>query len=233
MSTWSRPIAASAGSVSFAEAQRAFMARVYLWMFIGLGLTAATAFATAATPALYVPVMRNFFLFAIVELGLVFVLSMFAMRLSGAVAGLLFLAYSGLNGLTLSGIFFVYRIGSIADALALTAAVFGAMSLFATVTKRDLSGWSAFLFMGLIGVLVAGVINLFVRSDGLSFVVSCACVVVFAGLTAYDTQKLRTYFASAYAGGGVGSLAVVGALELYLDFVNLFLSLLRLFGRRR
>ena len=224
---------AQAQPVQFAEAQRAYMSRVYAWMFVGLGVTGVTAFVTAATPAIFVPVMQLFWLLIIAELGLVLVLSFMARKLSGAVAGALFLAYAVLNGLTLSGIFFAYKLGTIGDAFAITGGVFGAMSLYGTVTKKDLSGWGTFLMMGLIGVLIAGVVNLFVRSDGLSFVWSCGCVVVFTGLTAYDTQKLRNYFAAAYAGGGVGGLAVVGALTLYLDFINLFLAILRLLGRKR
>ncbi|MBI5547008.1 MAG: Bax inhibitor-1/YccA family protein [Deltaproteobacteria bacterium] len=209
------------------------MSRVYLWMFVGLGVTGATAFATATHEAILVPVMRSFWILLIAELGLVFALSYLAPRLSAPVAGLLFLVYSALNGLTLSGIFLIYRLGTITDAFAITAGVFGAMSLYATVTQKDLSGWGTFLFIGLLGVLVAGVVNLFMRSDLMGFVISSSCVVVFAGLTAYDTQKLRRHFSAAWAGGGVGSLAIVGALTLYLDFINLFLAILRLLDRRR
>ncbi|MGC4113742.1 MAG: Bax inhibitor-1/YccA family protein [Myxococcales bacterium] len=223
---------APASPVAFSEAQRAFMNRVYGWMFVGLGATAATAFATATTPAAMRFVASSWVVLMLVEFGLVLALSFLATRMNSALAGLMFLAYSVVNGLTLSAIFFVYRLGTIGNAFAVTAGVFGAMTLYATVTRKDLSGWGSFLFIGLIGVVVAGVVNLFVMNDLLGFVISCACVVVFAGLTAYDTQKLRNYFATAYAGGGTGSLAVVGALMLYLDFVNLFLAILRLFGRR-
>lgn len=219
--------------MDFSVAQRAFMTQVYGWMFVGLGVTALTAFVTASSEAIFVPVMNHFMLLIAVEFGLVLALSFLAQRLSAALAGLLFLVYAMVNGLTLSAIFFVYQLGSITSAFGITAGVFGAMTLYATVTRKDLSAWGSFLFIGLIGVLVAGIVNVFVRNDMMGFVVSCACVVVFAGLTAYDTQKLRTYFAAAWAGGGVASLAVVGALTLYLDFINLFLALLRLFGRRR
>ena len=223
----------SASPSAFSEAQRAFMTQVYGWMFVGLGLTAVTAFVTASSEAIFVPVMRSFTLLIVAELGLVLALSFLAQRLSAALAGLLFLAYAVLNGLTLSAVFFAYELGSITSAFGITAGVFGALTLYATVTRKDLSGWGAFLFIGLVGVIVAGVVNIFLRNDMLGFVTSCACVVVFAGLTAYDTQKLRTHFAAAWAGGGVASLAVVGALTLYLDFINLFLAILRLFGRRR
>ena len=220
-------------ALDFSVAQRAFMTQVYGWMFVGLGATAVTAFVTASSPAIFEPVMRSFGVLIAVEFGLVLLLSFLAKRMSAAVAGLLFLVYAVVNGLTLSAIFYVYQLGSITSAFGITAGVFGAMTLYATVTKRDLSGWGAFLFIGLIGVVVAGVVNIFVQNDLMGFVVSCACLVVFAGLTAYDTQKLRTYFTAAWAGGGVASLAVVGALMLYLDFINLFLTILRLFGKRR
>jgi FtsH-binding integral membrane protein len=166
------------------------------------------------------------------ELLLVLALSWLAPRINGGVAATLFVVYAGLNGLTFSMLFLVNQLGSIGSAFLLTAGMFGAMSAFATVTKKDLSTWASFLLMGLIGVVLAGVVQMFWRSEGFSFVWSCASVVVFAGLTAYDTQKLRRL----HAGSGyssAASLSITGALMLYLDFVNLFLALLRLFGKRR
>lgn len=233
MQTFEHPLAAPTTAGAFTDAQRAFMSRVYLWMFVGLGVTGATAFATTTSEELFSLVMRNYLVLMIAQLGLVFALSFFATRLSAPVAGGMFLVYAVLNGLWLSGIFFAYRLGSVASAFAITAGTFGALSVYATVTKKDLSGWGTFLFIGLFGVIIASIVNLFVHSGPLGFVVSCACVVVFAGLTAYDTQKLRRYFSTAYAGGAVGSIAIVGALTLYLDFVNLFLAVLQLTGRRR
>jgi FtsH-binding integral membrane protein len=132
----------------------------------------------------------------------------------------------------LSGIFFVYPVGSIGTAFLITAGSFGALSIYGTVTKRDLSAWRTFLFMGLVGVVIASVVQFWWNPPGLTFVLSCAAVVVFAGLTAYDTQKLRVLGAQ-YAGAGLTSFTIVGALNLYLDFINLFLALLRLFGDRR
>lgn len=132
--------------------------------------------------------------------------------------------------MTLSIVLLAYTGTSVALAFFATAGTFAAMSVYGTVTKRDLSSWSSFLFMGLIGIVIAGLVNIFLRSSMMSFVISCAGVLVFTGLTAYDTQKLR---ALARAGGGTGSVAVNGALALYLDFVNLFLMLLRLLGGRR
>jgi hypothetical protein len=224
--------ATSASPMAFSEAQRAFMTRVYGWMFVGLSATAVTAFAAASSRAAMQFVAGSYLVLILVEFGLVLALSFLATRMNAAMAGLMFLAYAVVNGLTLSGIFFVYRLGTIGNAFAVTAGVFGAMTLYATVTRKDLSAWGSFLFIGLVGVVVAGIVNLFLANDLLGFVVSCVCVVVFAGLTAYDTQKLRNHFSVSYAGGGVGSLAIVGALMLYLDFINLFLAILRLFGRR-
>ena len=210
----------------------AFMAGVYRWMFVGLGLTAGVAFYTATNVAMLGFVRRSFFFLMIAEFGLVFGLSLLARKLSGPVAGVMFLAYSALNGLTLSSLFLIYRLGSLGLVFSITAATFGALALYGTFTKRDLSPMRQFLFIGLIGIVVASVVNLFVHSSGLTFIMSCAGVLVFGGLTAYDNQKIRQMAVSS-GNGSVASLSVVGALILYLDFLNLFLSLLQLFGGRR
>jgi hypothetical protein len=215
------------------DAERRFMSAVYRWMTLGLAVTALVAWAVAGSPAARALVLGNrlvFFGLVIAELALVVALSAAATRMSASTAGALFVLYSALNGATLSVVLLAYTGASVAIAFASTAATFGAMSVYGTVTRRDLSSWGSFLFMGLVGVVVASVVNLFMRSSMLSFVVSCAAVVVFTGLAAYDTQKLR---ALARGGGGAGALAVNGALALYLDFVNLFLALLRLLGGRR
>ncbi len=213
-------------------AQRTFMARVYRWMFLGLAITGAAALYTVSTPGLLQPVLQYFWMLIIAELAVVLGLSWAAPRLSGAAAGALFVLYAVLNGLTFAVVFAAFQLGSIGEAFLLTAGTFGAMSAYAALTKKDLSGWGSFLFMGLLGVVIAGVVQLFWHNEGFSFVWSCACVVVFAGLTAYDTQKLRQMHASS-GYSSAASLSVTGALMLYLDFVNLFLALLRLFGRRR
>jgi hypothetical protein len=211
-----------------------FMAAVYRWMAVGLVVTAGVAWVVAGSPAARQAIFGNRLVFwglVIAQLGLVVALSAAVTRLSAGVAGLLFVAYSALTGATLSSILLVYTGASIASAFAVTAGTFAAMSVFATVTKRDLSGWSTFLFMGLIGVVIAALVNMFLQSGMLQFVVSCAAVVVFTGLTAYDTQRLRRLAAA--PGGLPAAMPVNGALMLYLDFVNLFLSLLNLFGGRR
>lgn len=214
------------------ESQRTFMASVYRWMFLGLGLTGLIALYTAGNPVLMEGVMQWRMGLILAQLGVVMALSFLAPRLSFGVAAALFLGYSALTGLTFSVLFLVYSTASLGQALLLTAGVYGAMSAYATFTKKSLSSWGTFLFMGLVGVLLASVVQLFWRSEALSFVTACAAVLVFAGLTAYDTQKLRQMHAQASSPGG-GNLAVVGALTLYLDFINLFLALVRLLGRRR
>jgi len=232
--SWQTPLHgnASLDQIVVEQSQRTFMARVYRWMFLGLGVTGAVALYTASSPALLQIVLPHLTLLIIAELVLVFGLSFAAPKVSGPVAGGLFLLYAAMNGLTFSTIFLAFELGSIGAAFLLTAGTFGAMSAYATLTKKDLSGWSSFLFMGLFGVVIAGVVQLFWHSPGFSFVWSCACVIVFAGLTAYDTQKLRRVHATA-GYSSAASLSITGALMLYLDFVNLFLALLRLFGRRR
>jgi FtsH-binding integral membrane protein len=215
------------------DVERRFMSAVYGWMTAGLALTAVVAYAVASSPAALQLVVGNrvvFFGLILAELGLVVALSAMVNRLSAPAAGALFALYSALNGATLSVVLLAYTGSSVAVAFASTAGTFGAMSLYGTVTKRDLTGWGSFLFMGLVGIVVASLVNLFVRSSMVTFVVSCMGVLVFTGLTAYDTQKLRAY---ARAGGGAAAAPISGALSLYLDFVNLFLSLLRLLGSRR
>lgn len=220
------------GDVLVQESRRAFMSRVYGWMFAGLSVTGLVALFTASNEALLTQVIQWRWGLIIAQLGLVFALSGLASRLSGPVAAALFLGYSVLTGLTFSVLFLIYTSASIGSAFLLTAGTFGAMSAFGTLTRKDLSGWSTFLFMGLIGIVIASIVQIFLKSSMLSFVLSCASVVVFAGLTAYDTQKLREmHAASGYS--AAATVSIVGALTLYLDFINLFLALLRLFGSRR
>ncbi|MBZ4415862.1 Bax inhibitor-1/YccA family protein [Myxococcus sp. RHSTA-1-4] len=231
-SGWQAAESASVDSVLVQESQRAFMTRVHGWMFAGLMLTGVTALVTVSNDALLRTVMNWSMPLLLVQLGVVFALSFLAPRLSGAVAAAMFLGYSALTGMTLSILFLVYTAGSIAQAFFLTAGVYGAMAIYGTVTKKNLSAWGTFLFMGLIGVVLASLVNMFMRSDAVSFVVACASVIVFAGLTAYDTQKLRQMHAST-GYSSAATVSIVGALTLYLDFINLFLAILRLLGRRR
>ena len=175
-----------------------------------------------------------FFGLIIAELGLVAWLSGMVGRLSAAAAGGVFIFYSALNGLTLSAVFLAYTSASVVSTFVVTAGMFGAMSVYGLVTKRSLDGVGSFAFMGLIGVIIASLVNLFLKSDMLGFVLSCAGVIVFVALTAYDTRKLKMMAATVDSGSEEGRRgAISGALALYLDFINLFLMLLRLFGNRR
>ena len=222
----------SADQVLTESAAGTFMSRVYAWMVGGLAVTGVTAFMVASSAAAVHAVAGLFWPLAIAQLVLVFGLSMVAPRVSGPVAALMFLGYSFITGLTFSGLFWLYQLGSVASAFFVTSGAFAALSVWATVTKRDLAPWSKFLFIGLIGIVLASLVSIFVHSGMLVFVINCAAVLVFGGLTAFHTQMLRQY----YANSGFKSaqaLAVNGALMLYLDFINLFLSILSLTGRRR
>jgi len=224
--------ARSPSQVAAAEASRGFMAGVYRWMTVGLAVTGVVAWYLVANPQLLAQVWGFKWVLFIAQLGLVVVLSAAVTRLSFGLAAGMFLTYAALTGVTFGVLFYAYTTGSIASAFIITAGAFLALSLYASTTKRDLSGWSTFLFMGLIGVVIASVVQIFWPSPMLNFVTGCAGVVVFAGLTAYDTQKLRAFRLQAGA-EGVAALSIVGALTLYLDFINLFISLLRVFGGRR
>jgi len=203
---------------------------------IGLALTGVMAWFTAASPSLQQLVLGNrmlFFGLIIAELGLVFVLAGRAERMQPSTAATLFVIYSLLNGLTLSFIFLVYTRSTIATTFFVTAGTFGAMSVFGYTTSRDLTSWGSFLFMGLIGIVIASVVNIFLASAMIQWVVTYVGVLVFVGLTAYDTQRLKRIGLAGFADEGAEKrAAVVGALALYLDFINLFLMLLRIFGSR-
>lgn len=222
----------SSSSETTFEREQAFIRLAYAWMMGGLGLTAATAFLVTITPALqqlvFNPVMAIVLMVA--TLGIVVFLSFRVTKMAPATAGGLFIGYAVLNGLMLSGILFVYTQATIVQAFVTAAGMFGAMAVWGTVTKKDLTSWGSFFFMGLIGIIIAQVINMFVKSSALDGTIALVGVFVFVGLTAYDAQKLKAYAAA--AGPQVTNYAVIGALALYLDFINLFLMLLRLFGRR-
>ena len=213
------------------EIRRKFMTGVYLWMFLALVISAVTSVAVASSPAL----LANtglFFGLLIAELVLVFVLSLAINRLSAGAAAAIFLVYSVLNGITLAPLLLVYAQATVAKAFFTASGMFLAMSLFGMVTKKDLSTLGRVLFMALIGLIIASVINLFAGSTMMDWLISLAGVAVFAGLTAYDTQKLNQIGARAEENETYKKLAIIGALSLYLDFVNIFIYLLRLFGNR-
>lgn len=215
-----------------------YMAQVYGWMTCGLLLTAFVSWFAANTPAVMELVFTNritFFGLIIFQLALVFILSGMVHKFSGAVATGLFMLYSALTGLTMASIFLVYTYSSIASTFFITAGMFGAMSFWGYTTKRDLSGMGSMLFMALIGIVLASLVNIWLKSPALMWAVTYIGVVVFVGLTAYDTQKLKNI------GEGINvddkenlrRYSILGALTLYLDFINLFLMLLRIFGNRR
>ncbi|QKJ47618.1 Bax inhibitor-1/YccA family protein [Proteus vulgaris] len=215
-----------------------FMAQVYGWMTIGLLLTAFVALYVASSEALLSMIFSSkvvFFGLIIAQLGLVFVLSGMVHKMSGAMATSLFMLYSVLTGVTISSVLLVYTASSIASTFFICAAMFGALSVYGYTTKRSLTGMGSFLFMGLIGIIIASIVNIFMQSSMMSMVISYAGVLIFAGLTAYDTQKLKDM------GNEINQedkenmrrYSIMGALTLYLDFINLFLMLLRILGDRR
>ena len=215
-----------------------FIRSVYNWMAIGLALTGFVAFYVASTPALLNLIFRNqilFFGLIIAELALVFTISARIQRMRASTATALFVLYSALNGVTLSFVFIVYTRASIASTFFVCAATFIACSIYGWTTKRDLTSLGGFLMMGLIGIIIASLVNIFIRSSAMYMIISYIGVLVFVGLTAYDTQNLKAMAVSQPADIGAGVIrkgAILGALKLYLDFINLFLMLLRILGNR-
>lgn len=215
-----------------------FIRSVYNWMAVGLGITGAVAFYVANTPAMLNMVYGKPFIFfglIIAELALVFTISARVQRMKASTASGLFVLYAALNGLTLSFIFIVYTKASITSTFVICAGTFLACSIYGMTTKRDLTSLGGFMTMGLIGIIIASVVNMFIRSSGMSMIISYIGVLVFVGLTAYDTQKLKTMALTQPDGLEAGIIrkgAILGALTLYLDFINLFLMLLRILGNR-
>ena len=214
-----------------------FFQKVYLWMMVGLAMTAlASAFMLSSQTAQQL-IFGNKIVFnglRIAELGMVIAISAAINRMSAATATLLFVLYSALNGVTFAAIVMIYTRSSIASTFLVTAGTFGAMSLYGYVTKKDLTGFGSFLFMGLIGIVIASVVNIFLQSEMIYWVTTYIGVFVFVGLTAYDTQKIKKIGEAGFANGeDQQKAAILGALRLYLDFINLFLMLLRIMGNRR
>ena len=214
----------------------ALMSKVYLWMTLALVVTGMTAYYVASTPAILYAIVSNqiaFWGLFIGELVLVFVLSSRIMSLSFVTASLMFVIYSIMNGVFFSFILLAYTEQSIATTFLITAGTFGAMSLFGFVTKRDLSAMGRILFMLLIGLLIATVVNIFMKAEGLTLILNYAGVVIFVGLTAYDTQSIKQMLQEHGDKEGAEKIALLGSLSLYLDFINLFIYLLRFFGESR
>jgi FtsH-binding integral membrane protein len=219
------------------EASTIFLAKVFNWMAVGLAITGAVAFLTAQTGLAGMIVGSPlFFILIFGELGLVFYLSARISKIQASTAASLFVGYSVLNGLTFSVIFLAYTGSSIAGTFMITAGMFGAMAGYGLVTKRDLSGWGSFLFMGLVGIILASVVNIFLKNSSLYWVISLIGVFIFTALTAYDVQKIKRIGEEGIMTQGEEAVAkgsIMGALTLYLDFINLFLMLLRFFGGSR
>jgi FtsH-binding integral membrane protein len=228
------------------EASTIFLAKVFNWMAIGLGLTGITAFLTTnsqiALQMLFTVqdgyAKPNMILYGLLlgELGMVFYLSARIQKISAQAATGIFIGYSILNGITLSTILLYYTMSSVAATFFITAGMFGAMAAYGFLTKKDLSSWGSFLFMGLIGIIIAMVVNIFLGSPMISWAISGIGVIIFTGLTAYDVQQITRLGAQGIMDGGEAAIrkgAIMGALKLYLDFINLFLMLLRFLGDRR
>jgi FtsH-binding integral membrane protein len=225
------------------EGLRSYMLRVYNYMTTGLALTGAVAYLVAHTPALLgllyavqpdggVAATPLAWIAMLSPLAFVMVLSFGIHKMKASTAQLVFWLFAGVMGLSLANIFLVFTGASIARVFFITAATFAAMSLYGYTTKRDLTGFGSFLFMGLIGIVIASIVNIFIASSAMHFVISIVGVLVFTGLTAYDTQKIKEMYDAVDGSDVAGKKAIMGALSLYLDFINLFMMLLHLFGNR-
>lgn len=214
----------------------ALMRKVYLWMTFALAITGITAYLVATNESLLTLIYSHpavMWILIIAELAIVIGVTAAINKISLPVATLLFVVYSVLNGALFSSIFLVYTMASIAKVFFITAGTFGAMSLYGYTTKSDLTSWGKILIMGVLGLIIATVVNLFLKSSGLEMIISYAGVLIFVGLTAYDTQKIKQMCIQAPdTGETMQKYALLGALSLYLDFINLFIYLLRIFGRR-
>jgi uncharacterized protein len=233
----------SVSSTGIDQGLRAYMQKVYSYMAGGLALTGAAAVATfnmAVTSEGSLTAFGNtlfhgplMWVLILASLGIVMFLSFGIQRMSVATAQLSFWAYAALVGMSFASLGLVYTHGSIARVFFITAATFASTSLYGYTTRRDMTAFGSFLFMGLIGIIIASVVNIFLQSSAMNFALSVLGVLLFTGLTAWDTQQIKTMYYSTSGEAALGKSAVMGALRLYLDFINLFLSLLRLFGDRR
>ncbi len=216
-------------------AERSFISKVYIWMGLGLLVTAITAYFTVTSGFVYT-LANNTFLFygtIIAEFGLVIYLASRIQKMSAETATTAFIIYSVLNGITISLILLIYTGASVASTFMTTALTFGAMSAYGYFTKRDLTAMRSYLMMGLVGLIIASVINMFWANSTMYWIISYAGVLLFVGLTAYDTQKIKKIGAVVEGVQATQKMAIMGALTLYLDFINLFLFLLRILGNRR
>lgn len=219
------------------SAQLSVFRRVYIWMTMALCITGLTALIIANNNDIMYSLLQNeatFWIIMIAELALVFILAGRLHKLSMGTATILFILYSVLNGITMSLIFIIYTESSIAATFFVTAGTFGAVSLYGFATKKDLSSWGSILIMGVLGIVIASVVNIFLGSETLYWIISYAGVLIFVGLTAYDTQKIKEVLLNpnVEVDDNLNKIALFGALQLYLDFINLFMHLLRIMGSR-
>ena len=220
-------------ALAYSEGLRSYMLSVYNYMALGLGLTGGVALLVVSSPTLLNAIMPMMFLFIIAPVVLVFFLSFRINSIKYSTAQALFWLYAALNGVAFSVIFLAYTYESIARVFFITAGMFAAMSLYGYTTKRDLTAMGSFLFMGLIGLIIASLVGLFWQSTMLQLLISVAGVIIFTGLTAYDTQSIKEAYTEGSFAEVSGKRAIFGALRLYLDFINLFLMMLRLMGDRK
>jgi FtsH-binding integral membrane protein len=230
-----RSVRVRAGAEAVDAGLRSYMLGVYNYMAFGVGLTGVVAYFTAQSPALLHAIFGSPLAFVVMlaPLALVMIMSFGINRLSPTATQALFWTYSALMGLSLSVIFIAYAHADIARTFFVTAASFGALSIYGYTTKRDLTGLGSFMFMGLIGIILASIVNVFWPAPGLSFAISVIGVIVFAGLTAFDTQQIKEMYVASMDRSAMVKTSVMGALRLYLDFINMFLMLLRLMGSSR
>ncbi len=219
------------------EIQRAFIVKVYGWMMAGLLITGVSSLLVLSTPGVFDMIFSSRWTFLgliLVQLGLVGWLSIRIEQMSAVTATSVFVGYSALTGVTLAAIFLMYTAESIASTFFVSAGTFGAMALYGTITKRDLTAIGSFLMMGLIGMVIASVVNMFMQNSTVYWLTTYVGILIFVGLTAYDAQKIKNMSGAALMGSEVEQKgAIMGALRLYLDFINLFLLLLRVLGRRK
>lgn len=227
--------ASTVSGVSYDAGLRAYMAKIYNYMSVALGISGAIAFLVSSSPAAMQALFGTPLVWVVMLAPLGFVIFMSAKMnsISAATAKTYLWIYAALFGVSLSTIFIMYTGASIARVFFISASMFGAMSLYGYTTKRDLTGFGSFLMMGLIGIIIASLVNLFLKSSGLEFAISALGVLIFTGLTAYDTQRLKHAYYHSSDPEVISKIAVMGALNLYMDFINLFLMMLRFFGDRR
>ena len=232
----STPTPTSSNTLSQAEVERSFITKVYGWMALALAITGIVAVSTAANMESVLPLLAGpgMLIMFLLQIGIVLVLSFAINKLSPGVATGLFIGYSALTGFTLSTLFFIYTTSSLASTFFVTSATFAAVSAYGYVTKTDLTKIGSLLIMALIGIVIASLVNIFLQSEALSWIVTYVGVIIFVGLIAYDTQRLKRMAMGVSVDGDIQrKAAVLGALALYLDFINLFLKLMRILGRRR